>query len=149
MGRKLRSVLDLPSHSFTDRIESSKTKQKSSHDKRAKSRIICLEMLYMLIVILKNQHGWKKWLWIHQVHTTKLNVSGQVVTWRRHVDQLKNILRLSQSLAQHFGQPILVHILKRKRKKIIDLALSKFGQNYIHLNFLNSFNQMLPNHQLY
>ena len=55
MNRKLKSVLDLLKPNVTDRVESSQASQKVSHDKRAKSQSLHLEILFTLAVMVKDQ----------------------------------------------------------------------------------------------
>ena len=92
MGRKLRSVLDLLNPNVTDRVESSQSAQKASHDKRAQSRNFMLGD-----VVYAHSYGqgsaWVKGTIVDASgphnFTVEVNLSGQLTTWKRHVDQLR------------------------------------------------------------
>ena len=92
MGRKLRSVLDLLNPNVTDRVESSQSAQKASHDKRAQSRNFMLGD-----VVYARSYGqgsaWVKGTIVDASgphnFTVEVNLSGQLTTWKRHVDQLR------------------------------------------------------------
>ena len=92
MNRKLRSVLDLLKPNVTDRVESSQASQKVSHDKRAKSRSFTLGD-----VVYARSYGqgptWEKGTIVDSSgphnFSVEVNHAGQLMTWRRHVNQLK------------------------------------------------------------
>ena len=92
MNRKLRSVLDLLNPSLTDKVESSQSAQKVSHDKRAKPRIFaCGDTVYV-----RNYGQGPAWIKGTIVDTAgphnftvQVNLAGQFTSWRRHIDELK------------------------------------------------------------
>ena len=92
MNRKLKSVLDLLKPNITDRVESSQTSQKVSHDKRAKSRSFTLGD-----IVYARSYGqgpaWEKGTIVDNSgpHNFSVEVThaGQLMTWRRHGNQLK------------------------------------------------------------
>ena len=92
MNRELRSVLHLLNPNITDRVESSQSTQKKSHDKRSSSRTFTLgDKVYA-----RNYGQGPAWIKGTIVDasgpynvTVEVNLSGLLTSWKRHVDQLK------------------------------------------------------------
>ena len=100
MNRKLRSVLDLLNPNLTEKVESSQSTQKVSHDKKSQCRTFVLGD-----AVYARNYG-KGPSWVNGTITDVLgphnfmievNHSGQLYQWKRHVDQLKKRFEVSLS----------------------------------------------------
>ena len=127
MNRELRSVLHLLNPNITDRVESSQSTQKKSHDKRSSSRTFTLgDKVYA-----RNYGQGPAWIKGTIVDTSgpynvtvEVNLSGLLTSWKRHVDHLLRFLTILRN------QLTMVTFQKGRRtlrRKTIHLVLPKFG----------------------
>ena len=91
MNRKLKSVLDLLNPLLAQRVESAQNRQITSHDKRVQSRMFAVGD----IVFVLNYGQGPKWIKGTVIDNSgpynfliEVNMSGQLMRWKRHTDQL-------------------------------------------------------------
>ena len=101
MGRKLRSVLDLLNPNVTERVESAQQAQKFSHDKRAQSRTFTLGDTVYARNYSSQGPSWVKGTIVDmsgsQNFSVEVVLTGQLFTWRHHIDQLKKCFEEAES----------------------------------------------------
>ena len=101
LGRKLRSVLDLLNPNVTERVESTQQTQKFSHDKRAQSRTFTLGDTVYARNYSSQGPSWVKGTIVDmsgsQNFSVEVALTGQLFTWRRHIDQLKKCFEEAES----------------------------------------------------
>ena len=101
LGRKLRSVLDLLNPNVTERVESAQQAQKFSHDKRAQSKTFTLGDTVYARNYSSQGPSWVKGTIVDmsgsQNFSVEVVLTGQLFTWRRHIDQLKKCFEEAES----------------------------------------------------